>query len=279
MPPYRLRGPLGHSWYMAYFLSSLWDRMLESGMAVRAVGFDFMGTLVHVHLDNEKYLRSMHRKLVGLGTACSHQELREAHDEAAQRYRKIRVDTCREIDNRVWVADALKQLGYVVKPEDRLVTEAVDAYFDPFIASLRIASGASATLSRIKQNFSVGLISNFSYGKAIREALRKVRLDRFLDLVVISDEVGWRKPHPMIFQIFLDQLKLEPSEAVYVGDDLKYDIEGARAAGMKTVLVSGSDTVREDEIYGQTPQPSSVTPDFTIKSLLELLQILKQEFH
>jgi len=43
---------------------------------------------------------------------------------------------------------------------------------------------------------------------------------------------------------------------------------------MKTVLVSGSSTVREDEIYGQTPEPSLVKPDFTIRSLPELLQIL-----
>jgi len=244
-------------------------------MAIKAVGFDFMGTLVHVHLDNEKYVRSMHRRLVERGIACSYEDLMEAHDETAQKYRKIRVDTCREIDNRVWVADALKQLGYDVKPEDQLVVEAVDAYFDPFIASLRVAPGAFATLSKIKQHLSVGLISNFSYGKAIREALRKLHLDRFLDVIVISDEVGWRKPHPKIFQILLDELKLEPDEAVYVGDDLKYDIEGAEAVGMKTVLVSGSGTVREDEIYGQAPEPSSVKPDFTIKSLSELLQILE----
>ena len=243
-------------------------------MAVRAVGFDFMGTLVHVQLDDEKYVQSMHRKLGELGITCSYEDLMEAHDKAAQKYRKIRVDTCREIDNRVWVADALKELGYNAKPQDRLVVEAVDAYFDPFIASLKVAPGAFATLSKIKQYLSVGLISNFSYRKAIREALKKLHLDRLLDVVVISDEVGWRKPHPKIFQIFLDELKLEPDEAIYVGDDLKYDIEGAKAIGMKTVLVSGSSTVREDEIYGQIPQPSSVTPDFTIKSIPELLQIL-----
>lgn len=69
-------------------------------------------------------------------------------------------------------------------------------------------------------------------------------------------------------------MKLDPDEAIYVGDDLKYDIEGARAAGMRTVLVSGSGTVREDEIYGQAPQPSSVKPGFTIKSIPELIPIL-----
>jgi len=244
-------------------------------MAIKAVGFDFMGTLVHVRLDNEKYVRSMHGRLVERGIACSYEALMKAHDKAAQRYRKIRVDTCREIDNRVWVADALKELGYDVRSEDQLVVEAVDAYFDPFMASLRVAPGTFATLSKIKRSVSVGLISNFSYRKAIREALRKLRLKRFLDAVVISDEVGWRKPHPKIFQIFLDELKLDLDEAIYVGDDLKYDIEGAKAVGMKTVLVLGSGTVREDEIYGQTPQPSSVTPDFTIKSLPELLQILR----
>lgn len=243
-------------------------------MAIEAVGFDFMGTLVHVRLNNEKYVRSMHRRLVELGIARSYENLMEAHNKAAQKYRKIRVDTCREIDNRVWVADALKELGYDANPEDQLLVHAVDAYFSPFIASLRVAPRAFSVLSKIGKCLSVGLISNFSYSKAIREALRKLHLDRFLDVIVISDEVGWRKPHPKIFQIFLDELKLDHDEAIYVGDDLKYDIEGAKAAGMKTVLVSGSGTVREDEIYGQTPQPSSVKPDFTIKSLPELLQIL-----
>jgi putative hydrolase of the HAD superfamily len=243
-------------------------------MVIRAVGFDFMGTLVHVRLDNKKYVWGMYRKLVELGIGCSYRDLVEAHDRAAQRYRKIRVDTCREIDNRFWVADALKELGYDVKPEDQLTVEAVDAYFDPFIASLRVAPRAFSVLSRIGKHLCVGLISNFSYSKAIREALRKLHLQRLLDVVVISDEVGWRKPHRKIFQMFLDELKLEPDEAIYVGDDLKYDVEGAKAVGMKTVLVSGSSTVREDEIYGQTPQLSSVKPNFTIKSLPELLQIL-----
>ena len=127
-------------------------------MAVRAVGFDFMGTLVHVRLDNKEYVRSMHRKLVELGIALSYKDLMEAHDRAAQRYRKIRVDKCREIDNRVWVADALKELGYDAKPEDRLVVEAVDAYFDPFIASLRVAPRAFATLSKIGKYLSVELL-------------------------------------------------------------------------------------------------------------------------
>jgi len=243
-------------------------------MAVRAVGFDFMGTLVHVRLDNKKYVRSMHRKLVELGIALSYKDLMEAHDRSAQRYRKIRVNTCREIDNRFWVADALKELGYRAKSDDKLIVEAVDAYFDPFIASLRVAPRAFATLSKIGKYVSVGLISNFSYGEAIRKALRKLRLDRLFNTVVISDEVGWRKPHPKIFKIFLDELKLDPDEAIYVGDDLKYDIEGAKAVGMKAVLVSSGGTVREDEIYGQAAEPSSVEPDFTIRSLPELLQIL-----
>jgi len=191
-----------------------YDRVLGRRMAIKAVGLDFMGTLVHVRLDHEKYIRSMHSKLVELGIACSYKDLTEAYDRAAQKYRKIRVDTCREIDNRVWVADALKKLGYDVNPEDQPVLKAVDAYFDPFIASLKVAPGAFATLSRIRKTLSVGLISNFSYRKAIRKALRKLRLDRFLDAVIISDQVGWRKPHPKIFQMFLDELKLDPGEAV-----------------------------------------------------------------
>lgn len=60
-------------------------------------------------------------------------------------------------------------------------------------------------------------------------------LDRICDVVVISGEVGLRKPDPAIFTMTTDQLSLEPETCVFV-DDHPGHLKAAQAAGMTTVL-------------------------------------------
>jgi putative hydrolase of the HAD superfamily len=56
------------------------------------------------------------------------------------------------------------------------------------------------------------------------------------DLVIESSVVGARKPEPRFYQIALQQLEIEPSQAVYL-DDLGINLKPARALGMKTIKV------------------------------------------
>jgi putative hydrolase of the HAD superfamily len=70
------------------------------------------------------------------------------------------------------------------------------------------------------------------------------RLD--VDAVVDSRSHGRVKPHPTIFQSALDQLGVDAAEAVMVGDSLEEDVEGARALGMRAVLIDR--TERHPEI-------------------------------
>jgi hypothetical protein len=64
--------------------------VLEGRVAIEAAGFYFIGTFVHVHVNNEKYLRSMDGRLAEQGIACSYEDLMEAHNEATQKYWNIR---------------------------------------------------------------------------------------------------------------------------------------------------------------------------------------------
>ena len=61
------------------------------------------------------------------------------------------------------------------------------------------------------------------------------------DAIVISGEVGLHKPGPEIFELALSEIGLPASECVFI-DDLKENIEGAEAVGIKGVLHRGADS-------------------------------------
>lgn len=91
----------------------------------------------------------------------------------------------------------------------------------------------------------------------------------FVDCRMSAADFGYLKPHPSIFQASLDCLGVEPSEAVFVGDDVEADIVGAQAAGIYAVLRSSKR--RAQDLNG-------TVPDSRIDSLHELSEILDRAF-
>jgi putative hydrolase of the HAD superfamily len=79
----------------------------------------------------------------------------------------------------------------------------------------------------------IALVSNGI--RDLNEFVVHHRLD--VDAVVDSRSHGRVKPHPTIFQAALDALGVDPEDAVMVGDSLEEDFEGARALGMRAILV------------------------------------------
>ncbi len=79
----------------------------------------------------------------------------------------------------------------------------------------------------------IGLVSNGI--RDLSEFVAHHRLD--VDAVVDSRTHGRVKPHPTIFQAALDRLGIGAADAVMVGDSLEEDIEGARALGMRAILI------------------------------------------
>src|SRR5437016_6392081 len=79
----------------------------------------------------------------------------------------------------------------------------------------------------------IGLVSNSS--RDVREFARHHALD--VDTGISSFHHGRTKPHASIFRAVLHLLEVEPAEAVIVGDTIADDIEGARAIGMRAILL------------------------------------------
>jgi putative hydrolase of the HAD superfamily len=93
-------------------------------------------------------------------------------------------------------------------------------------------------------------------------------LEYFPECRISAADVGYLKPHPAIFRAALDQLKIEPDEAVFVGDNPVADIAGAQAVGLRAVL------------RVTTPVPPMlsglIVPDGAINSLFELPALLDE---
>lgn len=120
-------------------------------------------------------------------------------------------------------------------------------------------------LAELKRGYRLAVVSNFDYAPTCRAILEREGIGQLFDTIVISDEVGWRKPKPVIFETALRRMGLRPAEALFVGDRADIDVLGARGVGMPTVWIN-----REAAGLPEGIQP----PDFEIRDLNELRAIL-----
>jgi putative hydrolase of the HAD superfamily len=112
--------------------------------------------------------------------------------------------------------------------------------------------------------YHLGVVSNFAIPECVLSLLHQSKIEHFFEAIIISGAVNKRKPHQDIFKRALDMLNIKADEAVFVGDTIDADIEGAKATGMKAIYIER-----------RTQKPSEkFKPDRTIKRLSELPLIL-----
>lgn len=235
-------------------------------MTIKAVGFDFFGTLVDAEADWEDCVRSMCGQLRDCGYELSDDDFISCYLEVAAEHRKKRRKALIEVSNYVWVADALRRMNFEAEPSSPYVVSAVERYFSTW--RLTVALDAHDVLGRLHGRFKIALVSNFTDSAYLRRCLEGLGIEGFFDSVIVSETVGWRKPHPEIFETFLELTGTMADEAVFIGDDPISDIKGAKNLGIKTVLLAKLGHVGSDE--GET----EVMPDHVVSSLTEFGEML-----
>jgi len=63
---------------------------------------------------------------------------------------------------------------------------------------------------------------------------------QFIDTTVCCYAAGWRKPDPRVFHYLLEKMGEDPENCIFIGDDPRWDVEGPKAVGMKTLLLDRS---------------------------------------
>ncbi len=94
------------------------------------------------------------------------------------------------------------------------------------------------------------LVCVSNWDVSLPQVLERCGLSRALDGVVTSAQVGSRKPDPAIFRPALELARCSANEAVYVGDTPAEDVEGARAAGIRALLIDREGGADIDSLAG-----------------------------
>ena len=147
------------------------------------------------------------------------------------------------------------------------LTEAAELYQTALCSQAHPMPGARDILSHLKTaGYKLGLLSNTMFtGAAHIKDLQRFELDGYFDTMLFSADAGKWKPQPTPYLHVLEELGVEPANAVFIGDSPEHDIVGAHAAGMRAVLIRANQRFH---------LPDWLTPDATIQNLMELTAVL-----
>ena len=119
-------------------------------------------------------------------------------------------------------------------PTDALIRTVVEAE-EAFGGSVRLYDDSLPTVAALRERgIRTALVSNCSH--ATRPIVEQLGLPELFDAVVLSFELGVRKPQPGIYEAALRAIEADPADAVFVDDQAAY-CDGARALGIDTRLI------------------------------------------
>lgn len=205
---------------------------------IDAVFFDAVGTLLH---PVEQVARTYHdaamRQGVDIDEAIIRQRLREvfAKQERIDQESGWRTSETREVDR--WRGIVRETLREVPRPDECLF-QLWEHYRRP--ESWITHPETRATLADLRHHGLVlGMASNFD-ARLAEIVAAKPDLEPLSERLVISSLIGWRKPAGEFFAHVIATAGCAPERTLHIGDDQRNDIEGARAAGLRTCLFDGS---------------------------------------
>ena len=223
---------------------------------IKGILFDFGGTLALGDLDKEYFATSFLEYIRSLGFRGRKSQYEKARKGMFERLMKAR-SINREIRLEELYQGLLFKLG--LHPSGEVIDYIHQLYIRSF--SVELVSGLKEVFECLNERYSLAVISN-SMSDVPRQGIKKFDLEQYLDTVVISRDIGIRKPDPEIFNFALHNLGIESYNAIHVGDSLKEDIQGAKNAGIKTIWIK------------RNSEEMNIQPDYTIHSIKELTSLL-----
>ena len=222
--------------------------------------FDLYGTLIDIWTDeSQTELWEGVASLIGDG-----EEKAEAvREEYLALCHEAKVDESHEINLLSVFERMLERRGV-----DTSVASALASEFRRLsMIRLQCFEGAPEILSEIKKaGGGVYLLSNAQSCFTIDE-LRVSGLYDLFDGILISSDVGVKKPYPAIFEQAFSKFNITAKDSIYIGNDMRDDILGASSVGMKTVYI-------KTEQSGAYPHLDIPSPTYTVESHDEMKALL-----
>lgn len=153
------------------------------------------------------------------------------------------------------------------KTKAAIVTEIMDEMVAIIKSEGEALSGVKEVLSQLKENnIKIGLGSS-SYSVLIDATLSKLEIGKYFDYTLSAEELAYGKPHPEVYLNVAKKLNQDPGECLVIEDSFN-GILSAKAAKMQVVAIPDGT---------HTPDPRISIADLQLKSLDELLEIMREE--
>ncbi len=212
---------------------------------IQAVIFDAVGTVIHPSPPAPAVYAEVARRFGSdLPVSVIRRRFIDAfrEEEALDVSLGLRTSEQREIER--WQRIVARTLGDVADP-----ATCFDELFEHFSQpqAWQADPDALQTFEALaKLGYELGLASN--YDRRLHRVAAGLPPLSLLKHVVISSEVGWRKPAREFFEILSERLGMPPNNILFVGDDFGNDYTGARDAGLQAVLIDRRDAHAEAEV-------------------------------
>jgi putative hydrolase of the HAD superfamily len=208
-------------------------------VAIRAVLFDLGNTLIGYYTSSEfpgVLRRCLEECTVALGWSEDPDRDEDIFKRALLLNRERSNFSVRPLGDR------LQELFGPYEALNDVAAQALaPTFLKPIFATARLDPEAISALRSLRSHgVKCAIVSNTPWGSpamAWREELTRHGLLNEVDATVFCVDVGWRKPHRAPFDRALALLGVVPVEALFVGDDHRWDVIGARNAGVRPVLL------------------------------------------
>src|SRR4249920_1489761 len=241
-------------------------------MDIRAVACDVNGTLVRILTEDgmDQIFRSAAHFLTYQGIVLHRDEVRELYFRTMKEQQRTSAEEHPEFDavgiwrtiidghrtdfTRTLPTEKLEQMPLFLAEMSRGISR----------RRLGLYPHVREVLDVLRRHYPLALVTDAQSAYA-RAELHKVGLLDYFDPIVVSGDHGYRKPDRRLFQLALDGMGVAAENALYVGNDMRADIFGAREVGMTTVMF---DSDQGTKVY------QDCVPDHTITDFRDLLTIL-----
>ena len=198
---------------------------------------DFFGTMVRYSPSRtEQGFDRSHAVLRSCGSALDYPDFLALWSATSARF-----DADSAVDDHEFsmdeVTEAFLRSALGRAPASSEVQEMRETYISEWNKGVTYPSGMADLVERLASDYTVLVVTNTHQADLVPRHLRAMGVDSYIADVVTSVEVGWRKPHPAIYQAALRRASVEPADAVFVGDTYAADYEGPRLVGMSALLI------------------------------------------
>ena len=248
---------------------------------IRAILFDFHNTLATcdgwLELEIKTLPDLVLQKLASEGSIESQYAGRAAEATALFRLLRQRVrESGREISAVEGALEVLRELN--VKVSEAEVARAVEALEYACLPEVKMLPGADHALERLRdKGYLMGVVSSAGYPPFVELALETLGLRTFFSEIVTSAGEGLYKSDPELYRRAVDRFGVLPAEAVHIGDHPAFDVEAAKAAGLRAVWFTAQSR-RTAELRGEPwydPSGAAQRADAVVAGMDDLVSAME----